>query len=161
MNENDRESTSGFTLIEMSILSKVLSLLACPNCYNTSSLKLTDVADKKKGLSSYLKVYCEDCTFVHKSYNSPVVTSRSIPDAGACLRKGQKSGDAGVSVNGTWQRKGFSAILGVVTTISIDTGKVLDVSIFLRAAKDVPVWERLPSPIQIYMKYGSCRTNVI
>ena len=56
MNENDRESISGFRLIEMSILSKVLSLLACPNCYNTSSLKLIDVADKKKKLSSYLKV---------------------------------------------------------------------------------------------------------
>ena len=33
MNENDRESISGFRLIEMSILSKVLSLLACPNSY--------------------------------------------------------------------------------------------------------------------------------
>ena len=51
MNENDRESISGFWLIEMSILSKVLSLLACPNCYNTSPLKLTDVADKKYQVS--------------------------------------------------------------------------------------------------------------
>ena len=59
MNENDRESISGFRLIEMSILSKVLSLLACPNCYNTSSLKLIDVADKKKGISSYVKAYCD------------------------------------------------------------------------------------------------------
>ena len=70
MNENDRESISGFRLIEMSILSKVLSLLACPNCYNTSSLKLTDVADKKKGLSSYLKVYCDDCIFAHNLHLS-------------------------------------------------------------------------------------------
>ena len=43
MNENERESISGFRLIEMLILSKVLSLPPCPNCYNTSSLKLTDV----------------------------------------------------------------------------------------------------------------------
>ena len=56
MNKNDREIIRGFRLMEMSILSKVLSLLACPNCYNTSSLKLIDVADKKKKLSSYLKV---------------------------------------------------------------------------------------------------------
>ena len=69
MNENDRESISGFRLIEMLILSKVLSLLACPNCY---SLKLTDVADKKKGLSSYLKVYCDDCTYFHKFHTSPI-----------------------------------------------------------------------------------------
>ena len=67
INENDRESISGFRPIEMSILSKVLSLLACPNCYNTSSLKLIDVADKKKGLSSYLKVYCDT---VHLFINS-------------------------------------------------------------------------------------------
>ena len=77
MNENDRESISGFRLIEMSILSKVLSLLACPNCYNTSSLKLTDVADKKKGLSSYLKVYCDDCIFFHKFRTFPIVTSNN------------------------------------------------------------------------------------
>ena len=163
MNENDRESTSGFTLIEMSILSKVLSLLACPNCYNTSSLKLTDVADKKKGLSSYLKVYCEDCTFVHKSYNSPVVTSRSIPDAGACLRKGEKSGDAGVSVNCTWQRKGFSAILGVVTTISIDTGKVLDVSILLKSRKGCTSMAKIaksnPNIYEVWKLSHKCNLN--
>ena len=76
-NEIDRESISGFRLTEMSILSKVLSLLACPNFYNTNSLKLTTVSDKKKGLSSYLKVYCDDCTFVHKFYTSPEVTSNN------------------------------------------------------------------------------------
>ena len=75
MNENDRESISGFRLIEMSILSKVLSLLACPNY--TSSLKLTDVADKKKGPFSYLKVYCDDCTFFHKFHTFPIVTSNN------------------------------------------------------------------------------------
>ena len=60
----------------MSILFKVLSLLVCPNCYNTSSQKLTGVP-KKKGLFSYLKVYCDDCTFVHTIYTSPVVTSNN------------------------------------------------------------------------------------
>ena len=82
MNENDRESISEFRLIEMLILSKVFPRLACPNCYNTSSLKLTDVADKKKGLSSYLKVYCDDRTFAHKFYTSPVVTSNNYVSRG-------------------------------------------------------------------------------
>ena len=59
----------------MSILSKVLSLLACPNY--TSSLKLTDVADKKKGPFSYLKVYCDDCTFFHKFHTFPIVTNNN------------------------------------------------------------------------------------
>ena len=199
MNKNDRESIRGFRLIEMSILAKVLSLLACPNCYNTSSLKLIDVADKKKKLSSYLKVYCDDFAFVHKFYTSPVVTrnnyicrggntmleinartvygirsigigfsllsklcgflnmpppmtqtscnnmsniikaasksvaEKSISDAAACLRKGEKTADIGVSVDGTWQQKGFSSTLVVVTAISIDTGKAFDVSILSKS----------------------------
>ena len=75
--------------------------------------------------------------------------------------KGEKIIDVGLSVDGTWQRKVFSSTLGVVAAISIDTGKVLDVSTFQRAVKDVAVWQRLPSLIQSFMKYGSCHKNVI
>lgn len=35
----------------------------------------------------------------------------------------------GVSVDGTWQRRGYSSLNGCVSVISIDTGKVLDVEI--------------------------------
>ena len=199
MNKNERESIRRFRLIEMSIFSKVLSSLACLNCYNTSSLKLIDVADKKKKLYSYLKVYCDDCAFVHKFCTSPVVTrnnyicrgkntmleinaravygirsigigfsllsklcgfpnmpppmtqtscnnmsniikaasksvaEKSISDPAACLRKGEKTADIGVSVDGTWQQKGFSSTLVVVTAISIDTGKAFDVSILSKS----------------------------
>ena len=47
----------------------------------------------------------------------------------------EKTTDAGVSVEGTsqitpwWQRKGFSSVVGVVSAISIDDGKVLNVAI--------------------------------
>ena len=40
--------------------------------------------------------------------------------------------DVGVSVDGTWQRRGFN---GVVTAISIDTGKVVDVEIMSKICK--------------------------
>ena len=43
----------------------------------------------------------------------------------------------------------------------LDSWKFLMFPSFQRAAKHVPVWQRLPSPIQSYMKYGSCYTNVI
>ena len=49
-------------------------------------------------------------------------------DAAARLRGTEKTTDAGVSVDGTWQRKRFSSTLGVVTAISIDSGKVLHVA---------------------------------
>ena len=43
--------------------------------------------------------------------------------------------DVGVSVNGTWQRRGFSSNNGVVTAISIDTGKVVAVEIMSKTCK--------------------------
>ena len=58
----------------MSILSNVLALLACPNCFTVCSMRLTDVAKKKKGLSCYLKIYCDRCAFIHEFY-TPVVTT--------------------------------------------------------------------------------------
>ena len=44
----------------------------------------------------------------------------------ARLRGTEKTADVGVSVDGIWQKKGFSSRLGVVRVISIDSGKVLD-----------------------------------
>ena len=36
--------------------------------------------------------------------------------------------DAGVSIDGSWNQRGWSTCDGVVAFISIDTGKVLDVA---------------------------------
>lgn len=47
----------------------------------------------------------------------------------------EDTSDVGVSIDGTWQRKGFSSTLGVTTAISIDTGKVLDVAIMSKSCK--------------------------
>ena len=55
--------------------------------------------------------------------------------AAAKLRGTEENADVGVSVDGTWQRKGFSSTLGVVKAISIDSGKVLDVAIFFKSYK--------------------------
>ena len=43
--------------------------------------------------------------------------------------------DAGVSCDGSWQRRGFSSLNGVVTAISIDTGKILDTKPSSRTCK--------------------------
>ncbi|GBN05699.1 hypothetical protein AVEN_95474-1 [Araneus ventricosus] len=41
----------------------------------------------------------------------------------------KKISSCGVSVGGTWQRRGYSSLNGCTTVISIDTGKVLDAEI--------------------------------
>jgi len=61
--EIKNQAISGFRLIEMSILSTVLSILACLDCKNTDTLVLIDVACKKIGMSSLLKIKCNVCDF--------------------------------------------------------------------------------------------------
>ena len=49
---------------------------------------------------------------------------KSLTDAVARLRGTERNTDAGVSVDDTWQRKGFSSMFEVVTAISIDMGRI-------------------------------------
>ena len=64
------------------------------------------------------------------------VAEKSMDEAGKdLLRLGDESVDTGVFVDGTWQRKGFSSTLGVVSAISADSGKVLDVCVMPKTCK--------------------------
>lgn len=44
-------------------------------------------------------------------------------------QKRKRAVDCGVSMDGTWQKRGYSSLNGCVSCISIDTGKVLDIEI--------------------------------
>ena len=66
---------------------------------------------------------------------SKQVVEKSMSDAATRLRGTNPIADVGVSVDGTWQRKGFSSTLGVVTAISIDNGKVLNVAVLSKSCK--------------------------
>lgn len=48
--------------------------------------------------------------------------------------------DCGVSVDGTWQRRGHSSHHGVVTAISIETGKCLDAEILTNSCRLCTKW---------------------
>lgn len=50
-----------------------------------------------------------------------------------------------VSVDGTWQKRGFSSLNGVVAAVSVSTGKVIDVEIMSRHCKACIVHESLKS----------------
>ena len=52
---------SGFRFTDLSILSDVFPLLACPNCLTANTLKLQDIEDKKKGLSRFMQIRRKDC----------------------------------------------------------------------------------------------------
>ena len=56
---------TGLRSIDLSILPDVLSLLTCPNCLKTNTLKLQDIEDKNKGLARFMQIKCGDCDFKH------------------------------------------------------------------------------------------------
>ncbi|GBM75320.1 hypothetical protein AVEN_126693-1 [Araneus ventricosus] len=51
---------------------------------------------------------------------------KNMKEAAAEVRTKTKTSSCGVSVDGTWQRRGHNSLNGCVSAISIDTGKVLD-----------------------------------
>lgn len=63
------------------------------------------------------------------------IAEKSMNDAAAKLRGEVETADIGVSIDGTWQRKGFTSMNGVITAISIDNGKVLDTAIMSKNCK--------------------------
>ena len=61
------------------------------------------------------------------------VAQETMADAVAELRQNCQNEDEildiGVLCDGTWQRRGFSSLNGVVAALSLDSGKVIDVEI--------------------------------
>ncbi|XP_065641660.1 uncharacterized protein LOC136073639 [Hydra vulgaris] len=71
--------------------------------------------------------------------------------------------DAGVSVDGTWQRRGFSSNNGIVAAISIDTGRVLDIEVmskYCQACINARIWKH--SNVEKYASFiadHTCTNN--
>lgn len=61
---------------------------------------------------------------------------------GSAIRVRQTIGsdECGVSVDGSWHRRGYSSLNGVVTTLSIDTGEALDVEILSKECFGCRKW---------------------
>lgn len=69
--------------------------------------------------------------------------------------------DCAVSVDGTWQRRGHASHHGVVTTISVETGKCLDAEVLTNTCKGCRHWESRKGTKE-YEKWQlthNCRVN--
>ena len=78
--------------------------------------------------SSYIKIEQKIFTVVKK------VADDSMKEAASFVANKNRNvnneiAECGVSVNGTWQRRGYSSLNGCVAAISIDTGKVIDIEV--------------------------------
>ena len=59
---NDKHDISGYRLIDAEVLSKVFSMLSCPEC-KQQTIKLGDHVSRKQGLASLLFLKCDTCEF--------------------------------------------------------------------------------------------------
>ena len=92
---------------------------------------------------------------------SKQVAEKSMSNAANKLRATEQTADVGDSVDDTWQRKGFSSILGAVTAISIDDGKVLDIAILFKSCKVCVSMKKLSLLIPLIMRHESYLIIVI
>ena len=67
----------------------------------------------------------------------------------------------GVSVDGTWQRRGFSSLNGCVSAISMDTGKVVDVEALSKVCKKCKEHENDPDTGPQKLLHGEQTTKLL
>ena len=93
------------------------------------------------------------------------VAKQSMKDAGSEMRSllGYNSTECGVSVDGTWQKRGFISLNGCVTAISIETGKILDVEPMCRKCKGCEVhskWNKHSPAYHVWkLNHVNCKAN--
>ena len=74
---------------------------------------------------------------INRTFNASVkkISEQIMSEAVSELR-GKDNPDAvldiGVSVDGTWQKRGFTSINGAVVAVSLNSGKVVDVDVMSR-----------------------------
>ena len=91
--------------------------------------------------------------------SSKQAREKIMSDVAVKLRGTKETADIGVSVNGTWKRKGFSSTFSVATAISIDSGKVLEVGNISKSCKDCTSMKKLPLLIPLFPWNVNSRSN--
>nr|XP_047122595.1 uncharacterized protein LOC124806069 [Hydra vulgaris] len=69
--------------------------------------------------------------------------------------------DCGISIDGTWQRRGYSSLNGVVVATSHDNNKVLDTVTLSKFCKGFQIWERKKGTLKYeqWKVNHSCQVN--
>ena len=99
---------------------------------------------------------------IHDAYVS--VCQNSMQDAAVENRKllqekfdSAAISDLDVSLDGTWQRRGYASLNGIVTAISHENGKCIDYEVLSKDCQACKVWERKKGENQV--AYENFKTN--
>ncbi|GFT86125.1 uncharacterized protein TNCV_3257271 [Trichonephila clavipes] len=81
-----------------------------------------------------------------------VASKYAMTEAAEEVRKLKNTSDVaecGVSVDGTWQRRGHSLLNGCVSVLSIDTGKVLDLEVMSKWGAETVTHQRVQEKVNM------------
>ncbi|GFX52895.1 uncharacterized protein TNCV_3227631 [Trichonephila clavipes] len=143
----------GNRIVDLELIVEAFAQLGCPKCF---AEKVELFEDSRYGLCSHFTLKCKGFAGAFKlcsTLNLPRLTKTAYKNQEAKLLKVVQevaeesmikaateivekqqnlSSDivkCGISVDGTWQRRGYTSMNGCVAAISVDTGKVLDIEV--------------------------------
>ncbi|GFT32569.1 uncharacterized protein TNCV_3145261 [Trichonephila clavipes] len=143
----------GNRIVDLELIVEAFAQLCCPKCF---AEKVELFEDSRYGLCSHFKLKCKGFAGAFKlcsTLNLPRLTKTAYKNQEAKLLKVVQevaeesmikaateivekqqnlSSDivkCGISVDGTWQRRGYTSMNACVAAISVDTGKVLDIEV--------------------------------
>ncbi|GFU84222.1 CCHC-type domain-containing protein [Trichonephila clavipes] len=132
--EYQRKPLTGNRIIDMEVLLNLFLQLCCPRCFEEGIL-LSE--DSTYGLCSNFVIRLSKTAYTNHENKLMSVISEvselSMQKAASELLvlnpTKNKIVECGISVDGTWQRRGYSSMNGCVAALSVDTGKVVDIEI--------------------------------
>ncbi|GFV11259.1 uncharacterized protein TNCV_3723481 [Trichonephila clavipes] len=129
----------GNRIVDLELNMEAFAQLCCPKCF-AENVELFE--DSRYGLCSHFTLKSKLLKVVQEGAEESM-----IKDATEIGEKKQNlSSDIvkyGISVDGTWQRRGYTSMNGCVAAISVDTGKVLDIEVMCRPTVQHRVGSRL------------------
>ena len=78
----NKKMMEGFRIIDITILSNLISCFACPEC-KQCSLLLDESHDTRRGLAPHLVVYCNSCNFEYETFASKNIYSGTRSGSGS------------------------------------------------------------------------------
>ena len=126
----------------------------------------------KREAKKIMKAACEEVRSIKNKMSSNQIPNPSLPSSSQSVFASTRSKkpttasaitDIGVSVDGTWQRRGYVSLNGAVAVLSMDTGKVLDIEVmsrFCQGCTNAKVYQiKNPTKYDTLMKKHICRIN--
>ena len=90
--------------------------------------------------------------------------ANSMKRAAEEVKETEMSKDVAVSFDGSWQKPGYASLNGIVSAISVTTGKVLDYQVKSKRCKGCEIHEKMDKTSEKYLKWKlnhafHCGTN--